>query len=143
MRAGGSFYHELQGLYDASKKIEALKSAYGFDNLYSSLWNIKSFSFLADYFTNIGELLGELKSNDVYGGDITLMGTWSTVRTVTQSSCEARMLLPQGGYSTPSVCSFSTIMDFERTAGIPTTLGLVFDTSLNATQIANIAALAT
>jgi hypothetical protein len=142
MRAGGTFFHELAGLDDASRRVEALKAAYGFDNPWSTVWNITRLSFLADYFTNIGELLGELKSNDAYDGQITLLGTWTTVRTLTHSTCEARIALPSGGYSEPSACSQSTIMDFKRTAGIPTTLGLVFDTSLNATQIANVAALA-
>jgi hypothetical protein len=136
MRAGGTFTQTLGGLDDVSRRRSAIAAAAGVDNLFQTGWDLIPFSFLADYFTNIGELLGELNTNDTFDGDITLSDTWSTTKITYVSDCQVRLQLPEGkGWTSPASASKMTKVNFQRTSGIPTTLGLTFDTSVNANQL--------
>lgn len=141
VKAGGSFYHELGGLDSYAAHEAALRSSLGFDNLFKAAWDLVPFSFLADYVSNMGDLLSELKTNDAFTGDISLRDTWSTQKVVSEGSLEVRFRHPAGGTLAGGTMSQGSIMRFTRTQGIPTTAGLMLGGNLNARQLVNIAAL--
>jgi hypothetical protein len=138
--AGGRFRHELGGLDDVNREWSAIAASTGFDNWYKVAWDAIPFSFVADYFTNIGTLLGGLKSNDVYDGAITLENTWSQTKSFQESSYDVYFLDEYGNKSYQQA-SRGSKTTFSRQVGIPTSLGLVFNTRQTPAQIANIIAL--
>jgi hypothetical protein len=113
----------------------------GFDNLFKSAWDLVPFSFLADYVSNIGDLLSELKTNDAFTGDIRLSDTWSTTKQVSVGTLSVRFVHPDGHRIGGGTMVSGTIERFNRSQGIPTTAGLLLNTSVSSRELVNIAAL--
>jgi hypothetical protein len=77
LRAGGYLYHELQGLDDSLTQVKAFSSALGLNNPLRAVWNALPYSFVVEWFTNIGGLFDRL-SIQPFSGEWTISNpTWS------------------------------------------------------------------
>jgi hypothetical protein len=142
---GGYSFQKLQGLDDSDALYKAYLKDLGFANLQRTAWNALPWTFLVDYFTNIGDLISQLPS-PVFEGEILLQDCWHASKSVFESQIlyEVVTYPPYGGSTIrgPSgVASTCTETRFARGVGIPTSIGLRFDTDLSPTQVANIVAL--
>jgi hypothetical protein len=132
----------LQGLDDTGRLLAAYAAATGFNKPLSVLYDAVSFSFLADYVSNVSQLFSSL-AFEPFEGKITALDGWSSTKTEFQASLVVGVPPTTGGsnfVSTHVACEWQQKV-YTRRRGVPSNQGLVFDTKLSGTQAANIVAL--
>jgi len=137
-RAGGYLYHELQDLDGLIGEFRALLGATGFNNPLAVLWEAIPFSFVADWFTRAGSLIGRTPIQP-------FVGPWE-IRRLTHSVDIAGDLIGRldwgGGYTPPGYAAFEVkVKLYERGVGLPASSSLLYEDGLNPQQQALGAAL--
>jgi hypothetical protein len=144
VKSGCNVYHNVPVLDDALRKFHALLSYYGFNKPFTVAWEAIRFSWLVDYFTNLQQLVDQLpKTGDSFDGTITLSRAWTTFKDIRESWGYLRFELGLGtnSFSADIPFIYTKRLKFDREVGFSTTKGIVFDSDLSLTQMANIFAL--
>jgi len=136
---GGTIYHTLSGFGDLDKKFLSLLASYGFMKPLSVIWEATPFSFLADYVTNIGDIVNS-HSLPVFDGEITLRDVWTTVKVENEWNVDF-LYTHQLGEKVSSPMYRTLKTEFTRYPGLPTSKGVKFDSDLSLNQVLNIVAL--
>lgn len=140
---GATMVQSLYGLDRVEGFASAMLSSLGFNRPLSIAWEAIPFSWLVDYFVNIGGMVDDLKSSEAFAGEISLYNGWTSSRLECNTLVEAQFGPTSyfaGGGEYPLVVS--SITSYKRSKGIQTTQGLQLNnpTKLSLAQYLNIAA---
>lgn len=133
----------LTGLDDASRQLAAYAAGVGLNKPFRALYDAIPFSFLGDYVSNVSALFNQLKTFEPFAGEITVLDGWSSSKTTTKASLEIAEPQTTGQlpFVTQAIAYLWQCTVYTRSRGIPSNIGIVFDTKLSGAQAANVAAL--
>nr|UUW21114.1 MAG: maturation protein [Sanya steitz-like virus 1]UUW21120.1 MAG: maturation protein [Sanya steitz-like virus 1] len=140
---GATMIQSLSGLDSIEGFMSAMLSSLGFNRPLSIAWEAIPFSWLVDYFVNVGAMVDDLKSSEAFAGEISLYNGWTSSRVEFNTLVEAQFgpsYQFTGGGEYPLVVT--SVVTYKRSKGIQTTQGLQLKnpTKLSLAQYLNIAA---
>lgn len=129
--------NNLKGLEESGAFFKVFMHSLGMDNLYANLWEAQPFSWLVDWFVDIGSLLDSLSKN-VFEGSLDLRAGYHTVKT------EIDYLMIQKSYSDyirADGLGELKVIHYDRRVGFPLTADDLFNLALDGHQSAIVGAL--
>lgn len=131
-RAGGYLYHELQGLNDDLGKVRAFIAALGLTNPSKIYWNNLPYSFVVDWFLDIGGLLDRLAIQP-------FAGTWQFVKVTNSISQFGKFVVYREFFSNDPrnqrfLVGEGSVKRYHRFVGLPVDPGFWLSPNLPSTQ---------
>jgi len=88
---GATLLQELPGLDDPYTFLRGLVSAYGIDRPFSVVWEAIPFSWMADYFLRIGDLMDTVQVSQPLKGSISVRDGWLSSQATVHTTCNAEL----------------------------------------------------
>jgi len=141
-RAGGKFRHRLERLDGVEGLIRAYTSALGLTNPAAVAWEMIPFSFVADWFTQIGTQTRQIALNP-YPGEWEVWDVSHSITSVVTFDVFDRTVNFGPGGSIPRKPKLGSgrIVRYERNPGLPVEGTVLTDTTLDTRQQLLVAAL--
>lgn len=126
--------NRLSGLDGFLGELAALQAELGFSRAASFAWDLVPFSFVADWFLHIGDLLDKYATIQPFTGELRVLNATHSVK------CEYRWdvtFWPAAAYSNPEqILGHLTYKSYERGLGLPANVGTLLNGDLSVHQLA-------
>jgi len=115
---GSHLYQRLEGLDDSDAFLKAFRDYGGFDRILSIAWNAIPFTFVIDWFYDVGQRLEAFKLPPVFEGTFKLRDPWTSCL-MTGKADHYVWHFPQHGNNSPQFWSSWGVKNYVRFYGTP------------------------